>query len=235
MLDPAFILGAITIGFMGSFHCIGMCGPIAMSLPVIHLEGWKRYLGILLYNTGRVLTYSFIGGMLGWIGSRFVLFGWQQLLSLIIGILMIGYCCMLVFRINKLKFFNLSAYWHKLVAPFFIKVMNSKNMATPLLLGLLNGLLPCGLVYIAVAGSVTAGSVQYGALFMFLFGIGTIPAMFAVSIIGHFASVKFRNGIKKISPVIVGCMGLLLVLRGMNLNIPYLSPQVQNEQVQCCH
>ena len=92
------------------------------------------------------------------------------------------------------------------------------------LIGLLNGLLPCGLVYMAVAGALATGNIIYSSLFMACFGLGTLPAMLAMSFAGNFITLSSRNTIKKLVPYIVGIMGILLILRGLNLDIPYISP-----------
>lgn len=230
----AFVISALTIGFMGSFHCIGMCGPIALTLPVAHLSGYKKLLGILLYNIGRVLTYGIIGLCFGWIGKEINFFGWQQVLSIALGLLMLFYCLNQIRPVYTSKKLLLVQYWQKYIAPFYLKLLRSTSFYATTLIGLLNGILPCGLVYIAIAGSITAANPFEGGLFMMLFGIGTIPSMFFLSLFGSFASIKMRNIIKVSSPIVIGCVGLLMILRGLNLNIPYLSPKMQENKVQCC-
>lgn len=233
-IDIAFIIAALSIGFLGSFHCIGMCGAIALSLPVQHLEGWKKYIGIMLYNVGRVLTYSLLGALFGWLGSRFALFGWQQIVSVILGIAMLFIAIMYLLQ-QKMHNSWIDKVWNqrliKIIAPLF----QSKSLGMPMLIGLLNGLLPCGLVYMAITGATATSDPILGAIFMGSFGLGTLPAMILFAITGQFVAVKYRNGIKKISPIIIGCMGLLLLLRGLDLNIPYISPSMVEEKVECCH
>lgn len=231
----SIIVAALSIGFMGSFHCVGMCGPLALALPVQHLQGGFKFFGIVLYNFGRALTYALIGLCLGWIGMQFFLFGWQQVLSLVLGgLLLIAFLASL----NKKRLLQnngLQRFWNKFILPLLSKLMKQRKLSALLWMGMLNGLLPCGLVYLGLAAAVATGNVWKSTLFMAVFGLGTMPAMFAVSYAGNMINLKWRNKMKAAVPYVVGIMGLLLVLRGMNLNIPYLSPQLGNEQVECCH
>ncbi len=114
-------------------------------------------------------------------------------------------------------------------------LFGKKTFSALFLIGLLNGLLPCGLVYMAVAGGLATGNILYSSLFMASFGLGTLPAMIAMSFAGSFISLKIRNNMKKAIPYIFACMGILLILRGMNLNIPYLSPALEGRHVESCH
>jgi hypothetical protein len=95
------------------------------------------------------------------------------------------------------------------------------------LIGLLNGLLPCGLVYLAIAGAIGTGSVYFGIAFMVLFGLGTLPMMLLISWIGNLFTIAVRNTMNKIIPYIVVLIGVLFILRGLSLGIPYLSPPAE--------
>ncbi|HOW32340.1 MAG TPA: sulfite exporter TauE/SafE family protein, partial [Bacteroidales bacterium] len=92
------------------------------------------------------------------------------------------------------------------------------------LIGLLNGLLPCGLVYIAIAGSIGSGSALMGAIYMALFGLGTMPMLLAINLSGGFISTSLRKKINKLIPILVIIVGILFILRGLSLGIPYISP-----------
>ncbi len=230
-----FLFGAITLGFLGSFHCVGMCGPIALALPVGNAAGLKRVLLIFIYNAGRVLTYGFFGALFGLIGQTAAFAGFQQLFSITMG------CLILIVLLlpNQLTFTNKMG---TAVFSFFQNLRNklsslfSQNGARPLfLIGLLNGLLPCGLVYLGAAGAAATGSILNGALFMSFFGLGTIPAMIALPVFGRYAGLSIRNGIRKMSPFIVGAVAILLIVRGLNLGVPYLSPKLGDDQKMTCH
>jgi uncharacterized protein len=232
-----FIIAAISLGLLGSFHCIGMCGPIALALPVHQYSPLKKYIGIFLYNLGRVSTYTFLGVLFGLLGQSFFLGGFQQLLSITIGILIL---VSVVFSNSKhLK----SAKQLDFIYSFINNVkqqlgnlFNKKGLHFLFFIGLLNGLLPCGLVYLGIAGAIATGHYIKGAEFMFYFGIGTVPVMYVVAFIGQFITLKFRNQIRQSIPYVVSVMAILLIVRGLNLGIPYISPQFENEthKVSCC-
>ena len=111
-------------------------------------------------------------------------------------------------------------------------------MGSALAMGIVNGLLPCGLVYIALAGAIVGGEIQNGVFYMMIFGLGTIPVMLALSILGNVISVRIRKKIRLIIPVFIVIIGILFILRGMNLGIKYISPKFDKEeptQLECCH
>jgi sulfite exporter TauE/SafE len=230
------LLAALSMGFMGSFHCVGMCGPLVLSMPFQHLSGMNKVLGIVLYNLGRVLSYASLGMVLGLIGSQFKLFGIQQYVSIIIGVLIIAMACMMIIgkRINQS--FTILNRWHTWVIQSIAQAYKQKGIMTFFTIGLLNGLLPCGLVYVALASAAALGHVYQSAFVMLMFGLGTIPMMLVVCWSAGFISMTWRQWIRKVSPYIIMLMGVLLLLRGLNLNIKYISPQMKAEtQKVSCH
>jgi sulfite exporter TauE/SafE len=229
-------LTAISIGIIGSFHCIGMCGPIALALPVHNFSPIKKHLAILLYNFGRIFTYSIIGAIFGLLGQAFFLGGIQQMLSLSLGILIL--LSVFISHVNWIKYPKFQ-FVNQLISKLkntLGKLFNKSGLFFLFLIGLLNGLLPCGLVYLGVAGSLSTGHYLKGAEFMAFFGLGTIPVMYSVAFFGQFISLKFRNYIRKATPYFVSIMAVLLILRGLNLGIPYVSPKFEDKthQVSCC-
>ena len=235
-----FFFAALSLGFLGSFHCVGMCGPIALTIPVKRTSTLHLLAGSFSYNFGRVVTYSVLGALFGLLGQGFVMAGWQSFLSIALGSLIL-----LMLFLPKLKWLNrgngiLFSLLGKIKSRIG-KLFGKHNYGSLFLIGVLNGLLPCGLVYLGIAGSIATGNVLQGALFMVGFGLGTIPAMMAVTAVRDYISIKFRENIRKTVPVFVGIMALLLILRGLNLGIPYISPEVKiNSQTglcehQCCH
>lgn len=227
----AFILAALALGFLGSFHCVGMCGPIALTLPVQHLQGFSKLMGILTYNLGRVFTYAILGLLFGVIGMSFQLFGLQQILSIALGSLLIIIFIATLFQKRILQNQFIQNHWNKYIIRWITPLFHKKNWWNLFLIGLLNGLLPCGLVYMAIAGALSTGNILYSGLFMAFFGLGTLPAMIAMSFAGGFITISMRNKIKKMIPFILLFMGVLLILRGLNLNIPYVSPVVGAHKV----
>jgi uncharacterized protein len=228
------------LGLVGSIHCIGMCGPIVLALPVKDDSQLKLIMGRILYNLGRVITYSIMGALFGLFGSRLILFGLQQNLSIILGIII------LIFVLTpgkiKIKLYDLSLV-KKLLSNLksqFSILDSSRTIFSLFVIGLLNGLLPCGFVYIGIAGAVSTGNWLHGTLYMMLFGLGTFPIMFAASLMGKIINQNIRKRINKLIPVLASLLAIIFILRGMNLGIPYISPKfVQNtpkmEQLDCCH
>jgi sulfite exporter TauE/SafE len=229
---------AFTLGILGSFHCIGMCGPIVLALPAGREGSWNKLSGQMLYHTGRAFTYAFIGILPGLIGASFTAFGFQQKLSVVLGAFLL--LLILVGGMEKFRFGNLSylaAFTSRLKQKLGLQ-LRSSNPLSSFGVGMLNGFLPCGLVYIALASAAAVGSVQGSMLFMFIFGLGTLPAMAALGYSAKFIGIKVRSNIRKAQPFIIALMAILLILRGLNLGIPYVSPKApiaQDELPACCH
>ena len=215
---------ALTIGAVGSFHCVGMCGPIALALPLKGKNSGAKLLGSLVYNAGRLLTYALLGGVFGLLGTFLFMAGFQQGLSIVLGILIIS---IIIIPNQVQQRLSPAHFLSKAIAN--IKRPVQQLFATPsytarLLVGMLNGLLPCGLVYMGIAGAIATGSALQGSLFMLFFGLGTFPAMLGVTFLGKWLGVKARNRIRTAIPVLVLVMGFLFIFRGLGLGIPYLSP-----------
>lgn len=228
---------AISLGFLGSFHCVGMCGPIALALPIGNSSNFGRIISVLIYNSGRIITYSLFGIIFGSIGQTFSLFGYQQLLSITLGLLILLGLILPSKLVSKISgsqlIFSFFTRLKSKLSSLFLK----EGKKSLFLIGLLNGLLPCGLVYMAVAGAIASGNILNGALFMAVFGLGTAPVMIALPLAGNYLSVSFRTKIRKTVPIMVGFMAVLLILRGLNLGIPYVSPKMEKEKsaLPTCH
>lgn len=228
---------AIILGLLGSFHCIGMCGPIAFMLPVDRSNSSKKIAQISIYHFGRLLAYSLIGLVFGLVGKSLYIFGLQQQLSIVIGVLMIIIVLIPVHTFNK---YNLSKPLYKLISKVksaLGKALKKKTADTFLTIGFLNGFLPCGLVYMAVFASITTGNTLLGSLYMILFGLGTIPLMTSAIYLGKFLNTTIKQRIQKAIPVFVVIIGLLFIIRGLGLGIPYLSPapitEITSSDIEC--
>lgn len=230
-----FPVAALVLGLFGSLHCVGMCGPIALALPLRRDNAWAMNAGMLRYHAGRSFTYAALGLLSGLAGSAVSWAGGQQTLSLVAGglILLVSIAGIFGRRIEMSRTFSRPfAFVRNKLARFF----GNPRPGAQFSIGLLNGLLPCGLVYAALAGASATGNAASGALFMFLFGIGTVPALYALSLAGNRISDLWRGRLRKAVPVFVAIMALLLVLRGLGLGIPYISPKFEKEgTVACCH
>ncbi len=229
---------AIILGLAGSFHCIGMCGPIAFIIPVNRTSKTKMFYQAFLYNVGRLISYSLMGLLFGFIGKGLYLAGFQQRLSILMGIVMIAIIVIPISIFNK---YNFSKPLYKIIANVKSKLgfyLNKKSNKALFLIGVFNGFLPCGLVYMALIGSIATGDVLQGSLYMALFGLGTIPMMSAAVLLGNFVSLSLRFKIQKAIPIFVIIIGLLFILRGLGLGIPYISPsdaklQLSNNPTEC--
>lgn len=211
---------AFLMGFLGSFHCIGMCGPIVLALPSKGVQ-YK-----LLYNIGRTITYMLLGLAVGLIGQGAVFAGLQQSLSIGVGVVML-----VIIVFTKYKHFDLptNGVLNKIYASVKTKLaplFKSKSFFAPLFIGILNGLLPCGLVYAALFTALSMGSIVGGANYMLFFGLGTIPIMLGLGIFSGFTTPSLRTKLNKMVPYFLALVAILLILRGLNLGIPYVSPQL---------
>jgi sulfite exporter TauE/SafE len=221
------LLSALVLGLMGSFHCAGMCGPIAIALPLHGNTILQKVFGGALYNIGRTITYGIMGALFGLLGQGVEMLGFQQKISVVMGALMIISVLFPALFKNKS---NLGKSWSHFVGVLkraIGKMFSIRSFSSLLFIGLLNGLLPCGLVYMAIAGAIGTGNVTQGSLYMILFGLGTIPMMLAISMAGNIMSQAIRTKINKLIPVLVIVVGLLFILRGLSLGIPFLSPPKQ--------
>lgn len=215
---------ALVLGLLGSFHCVGMCGPIAFMLPVDRSNSTKKVVQIFTYHLGRLLAYSLIGLAFGLVGKGLYLFGVQQQLSIAIGLLMIIIVLIPTQLFNK---YNFSKPIYKLISKVkssLGQALKKKTADTFLTIGFLNGFLPCGLVYMAVIASMVTQNAWQSSLYMALFGLGTVPLMTTAIYIGKFLNATVKQRIQKAIPVFVVIIGLLFIIRGLGLGIPYLSP-----------
>ena len=224
------------MGMIGSFHCVGMCGPLALSLPLHGFNSISRFFGLLLYNLGRVMTYSFFGILIGLFGNSLKMAGLQQWLSILAGLVILIYLLYIKFGIFGSS--NYFSSFFEIIRKKLSELYFKKSLGTVFLIGILNGFLPCGFVYLAFAGAIATGDSVGSTLFMAAFGLGTIPMMWSVSFLGNYFGVSFSRKIKKIYPYAMLLVSCLLIIRGLSLGIPYLSPviEIKNGVVHsCCH
>ncbi|MDO9254651.1 MAG: sulfite exporter TauE/SafE family protein [Bacteroidales bacterium] len=222
-----FLWTAFIVGLVGSAHCAGMCGPIALALPLKSDNWFTRVGGGLVYNAGRIITYMILGAIFGMLGKGLHMAGFQLWASIVIGILMIVMVVVpLIFK--KMPSLNnvFEGYSARLLGGFR-NMFRTGGTFSLFGIGLLNGILPCGLVYVAVAGAINTGDVISAMMYMALFGAGTIPVMLAVSLAGTMISLKLRVFVNKLSPYVIVLLGVLFILRGLSLGIPYVSPKAE--------
>jgi hypothetical protein len=230
---------AILVGLAGSMHCIGMCGPIALALPLNSEGRINLLISRSVYNFGRILTYGFIGGVVGLAGMGLFLAGAQQWVSIVTGIILI-LSVLIPFSLSKrMQSAGPLLRFNQFLKKKLGNLLTHKSKGGMLMIGIVNGFLPCGLVYVALAGALNTGQTIYAVAFMIIFGLGTFPVMLVVSIFGQFISAAARSKFSRIIPAFIMILGILFILRGMNLGIKYISPVLKQkattEKIEECH
>lgn len=214
---------AFALGIFSSLHCIGMCGPIALATPVIRKNFFTELLSRLLYNAGRAASYITIGLVAGSIGSIFYFGGIQQWVSIISGIVILLWVLIPKTNPENWKVISELSFIRSIKNKIGILFKN-KSYSSIFFIGILNGFLPCGMVYMAVIGALTATTFIEGGLYMLFFALGTWPLMFILTSTWQMIDQKFRSKTRKLLPYLVGVIGIMLIVRGAGLGIPYFSP-----------
>lgn len=223
-MEIKLIIAALSLGLTSGFHCLGMCGPIALSLGLSKEKQLNFYLKNLTYQFGRIFTYSFLGLILGVVGEGFSLAGVQSVLTIFSGVLLI---LMSLLSFKNLNFESYVPFFSGFLQKVKIKLgylMRETGYSSRFLTGILNGFLPCGMVYMALTASLACGSIWQSGLFMILFGLGTLPFMFLAVLFGNMLTASIRNSFLKIVPFMMIILGCLFVMRGLEVGIPYISP-----------
>ena len=217
------------IGFVGSLHCIGMCGPIILAMPVHTGEPVERIIRSIIYHAGRATTYAILGSLIGLAGGAFFIVGHQQKISIVIGAVIILVALTPKKAMTKIDptvwLGRLNIKIHSRLANWF----KGRSLGSTIVMGMLNGILPCGLVYVALAGALASGDPVSAASYMLVFGLGTFPALLLVHLTGDMLSIGIRSKLLKLMPVVYVVLGLLFILRGLDLGIPFLSPEFGND------
>ncbi len=234
-MNAAMLITALVMGLAGSLHCAGMCGPIVWVMPFQQYHGLKRALGIALYHGGRISTYAALGILLHLFKDAFHP-QWQQHFSLAAGIFLLA--AGLIYFLPQAGL-TIKLPWTGLVSRGLGKVMGQRHPIWLAAAGALNGLLPCGMVYMALAAAVSVPEAGQAALVMYAFGLGTAPMMVAITWFRTRVPLRFML-LRKWAPVLLLVFGCLFVLRGANLGIPLLSPEIIEAagaapKMECCH
>ncbi len=234
-LSSVFEIGFL-MGLLGSVHCIGMCGPLVMALPISHKTNFQKMTALFLYHAGKISSYAILGILFGLFGSQFPIFGLQKNISIVIGITMLLYVVyVFILKPKHIQLGVLSSLYNVIVKSLG-KLFKSKYLISFLFIGMLNGLLPCGMIYLALSSAMATQNILQGGLLMAFFGLGTVPALIMVALGGQYMGFAFRNKLQKLLPVFIFGMGVLLILRGLNLGIPYISPVAGiGSEVISCH
>lgn len=229
----ALLLTAILLGLAGSLHCVGMCGPLLLALPLDALAKRKVFLQMLVYHSGRILTYGLLGIAFGLLGKGLAVAGFQKLLAIGAGVFMLGMAFM-AWRFERLitALPGFNRFTQGVKSGIGNRMRLHPNGST-FSIGLLNGLLPCGMVYAALAGAIASTGWLEGGLFMLFFGLGTLPLLLLVSLLGRSFSLSIRQKIKIAQPILLGLVGLLLLQRGLHLDLSLFESAVPKAGMDC--
>ena len=229
------IWSSFILGLLGGLHCLGMCGPIVLSLPLANTGKAGFFAGRFLYNTGRIFTYSLLGGFVAILGTGAYFFNIQQFLSIGLGAGMIfwGLIEMGIIPKINLRIPGAEGFRAKIFSVLG-KSLQSNHPGRLFFGGMANGLLPCGLVYLGLGTAALAENIFQGALSMLLFGLGTFPVMLGISLAGNVITPSMRGKLNRVLPFIILITGILLIVRGLGLGIPYLSPEWNGNGADCC-
>lgn len=227
-MHDQLIWAGFVMGLVGSVHCAGMCGPIALALPGAGDENQTRFMvGRILYNVGRTITYALMGFLLGAFGLGMSLVGMQQVVSIITGLILLVVA--LIPGITSGRLFHVAPItWPSFLKNPFRRLMKNPGLVNLFAIGILNGLLPCGFVYMGLIASAGMGTPTGSAGFMILFGAGTIPMMLAMSMVTGFTTHSFKDKMAKAFPYITAIVAIILILRGLSLGIPFISPDLSS-------
>jgi len=233
-MNTLVLIEAFLIGILGGVHCLGMCGPIAFILPSLATHPSRQWIGILFYHFGRIGAYALMGALAATFGRLIFFHTYQQFTSILVG-------CFLLFGIlvyiisHQRRSFKLVSWMNAKLKHAILFFFKKKYISSFMMIGFLNGFLPCGLVYVALVGAIALGHAWQGAIFMMCFGLATFPWLFSVSFFKKWITHQRMSRIRRFIPVFVIATSLLLILRGMNLGIPYISPKLSSNQSVSCH
>ncbi len=219
------MIGALVIGLVGSLHCVGMCGPLMLTLTGPN----QSKSTFLIYHAGRISSYVFLGLMLGIIGQSFEFIQIQKAMTVSIGMVL-----MAIYLFPKTRN-SVERYYYQSWAYGKVKLILAKNLSSKkrwFISGVANGFLPCGLTYVAAAAALVLGSLWSSMAFMILFGLGTLPALASVSFGSTLLSVRFKKIIPSAVPVLGVLSGTILLFRGLIMTFPNLNQLVQENVIQ---
>jgi len=227
-MNGLILLSSFVLGIGGSLHCLGMCGPLALSVPFAQNDRIK-WLRITVFYLGKSFAYGLLGMLPGLFGKGLILMDWQQGLSITAGIAILLMVAVPTLKLHKSKFL-----FRKQFSLLYNRLQQQARLTDYGILGFLNGLLPCGLVYTALTAATLSGSWAGGFLAMFLFGLGTTPALVALILFRNKLNRQQLRNLKPVSAILSICVGVLLILRGLNLGIPYVSPEFKDNSIKSC-
>ena len=227
------ILAGLILGLGSSLHCVGMCGPLSLAMVGNSGSSWRLTLQMAQYHLGRILTYASLGLIAGTLGLGMQVAGIQQIVAMSAGALLItaAFAPFLVERyIYKIPIINTGV---RLLSKQFGKLKNPNSFGGRLLAGALHGFMPCGMVYLALAGAISTYTPAMGSLFMLTFGLGTIPSLLAFGLSGQAVLRNHRSLFKYGQAALLFISGSLLLWKGIKMDLSILSGVVPMAGYDC--
>ncbi len=205
-----FAVSAFVMGLLASGHCLGMCGPLVLALPHGNGSLGLAILYRLVYNLGRITTYAALGLIAGFAGKALVLQIAQAQLARLAGALLITVAVLQILPRFQIRLFS---QWYGAFTRYLSPKIQHMGSGRFLLLGMLNGFLPCGMVAAALVVSVAAATPVEALGYMAIYGAGTLPMMLAASLMGLYLAARTRKILTLLGPAYGLALGLLLFLR----------------------
>jgi len=220
---------AFLLGFVGSLHCAAMCGPLVLLTPHVGRSTAGFVGSRLLYHAGRVTIYGVIGAIMGAAGQAFAFAGLQRWVAMAAGLaLLLGLFLAARCKLNAPAW--RAVVWLKTT---FAVLLKRRTYASVFLLGAINGLLPCGLVYAAAAGAAATATALGGLAFMIIFGFATLPMLLGIGFAGGRLRIWLGPRAQHLIPASIMFVAALLILRSLGLGIPWLSPDFSGACAAC--
>jgi sulfite exporter TauE/SafE len=224
---------AFLLGLAGSLHCVAMCGPLMLAIPLSGAARWGAVGQTLVYQFGRISMYVILGLLFGLLGKGVALAGFQQVLSIVAGAMLLFAAFFAVEWERAARavpgMYQLTRWVQQRIG----SLLRSRAVGTTFGVGLLNGLLPCGLVYAAIAGAISMAGGRQGAVFMALFGLGTLPLLLVLIGTGQRFGPVWRRRFQIVQPVLLAVAGLLLLTRGLHLDLSLIESAVPPAESDC--
>jgi len=224
-------LSALLLGLGGSVHCFAMCGPLVMGMPFQKVVPSKKLAAVGGFVFAKAIAYGFLGALLGLFGKGFTMLNYQGYLSIMAGFLI----CLVTFVPAISKYIQWPSILQKKFGKLYMRLLETPKWYYFIGLGFMNGLLPCGLVYTALAAAMASGQAGSGFLFMWLFGIGTVPALVSVVLMKNKISLSLGKYVGKVPMIFSILLGCFLMIRGLRVEHQRSDFHRNGQVISCGH
>jgi sulfite exporter TauE/SafE len=216
------VITALIMGFAGSLHCVGMCSPLAIAVSNLSPGALMNR---FIYNLGRIIMYGLLGAIVGVLGWTLPFNNFQNLFSIVLGVTLLLFS---VWQISNVRVPLLTPLLQRLTITLkkvFGIFLQRKSFASVFMLGFLNGILPCGLTFLALTYCLTLANPVTSLYYMLLFGVGTLPAMLGMTAGFQYIVKRFNISFKKVTTAMLLISGCLLIARVFLFHEGHLMPE----------